>query len=293
MLQNNELEFFRNIDKIKSELLEYQKEYTPYCELRSNYKDIVSHLNINTLDNLINIAFLENTFSIRTKINDMIFFIDELKILDKEVVYSDYEKYTRLKYLYIYEFTKLKESLYIYDKSTKEEIVYILKESGISKYIKSYSEKELILFTSILKEYALYLQKAHEIKIFDKLSKSSKSKSFKAFIGGLYRVAEYYNTAKKTNENQMINSTIQTMKNLFDIDMSYFKDNNKKEELNIDTYLNKDLFETAIYKILDEYLDYNNEKQIFNSNVIRKTTLNKLVNDILKLKSVEIKYILN
>jgi len=87
----------------------------------ATYNNLKSEYDIDSIDKIIEICFISDTCYLEDKIKDAIFFTKELIGIDINAA-IDYDRYTRLKYLYEGELQKILKTINVYDDRTKEEI---------------------------------------------------------------------------------------------------------------------------------------------------------------------------
>lgn len=276
-------------------LTELMKIYEEYNLLKSdNNTNIIEKYQIEDIYDLIEKCFIEDTHYLEHKIEDMIFFLNELKILEviKDEEFVDYDRRARLKYLYESEYQSLKRHLKIYHPDTKYEIELAITDSEITNYFpSSLSIKEYRFICDILECFSEYNNSISESEIFARIGKSSKEKTINAFVTAISKVIPYYEIKEDQRTLLSLQSKHNHLVELFDI---------KREKETVDKeftieYIDRS-FKYRINGIVGNYIGclYTREnKQYFNNEVIRKEEFFKLCDEIFsKLKQIEIQYIL-
>lgn len=268
---------------ILNDLLENYSQYNIIKFDKS--KNIFDEYNINNLVTLINICFIDDTYYLEHKIKDMLFFLNELIELEKNIK-DDYDRYTRLKFLYEDEYKKLKHHLKIYSNSTKEDIRHnIIHE--LEEYFNHYTIKEFEFIKGLISSFRDY---HNEITIANIIKKASPNdKNFNSLKKSMINLIEY---ATYTKDNELERNIKYRYDNIKNIEVTRA---NRKILTKFDNkliFLISSYFSDKVIKNNNEYR-FENLTQIFKKakpNSIKFS--NKLKDSLLiTFKKIKIKYI--
>jgi hypothetical protein len=234
---------------------EHEKELIYLNSLLDKYtffnknKNNTNFIQVASLNKLIDLAFIDETFYLQYKIQDIIYFGTKILELNKDIE-NNYDDYANLKYLYLQEYESKKKSLHIFNDESQE----LIKDAivhAVGEEIIKHSNKELQFFSSIISSFREFNNELKAAKIIKRISPNDKN--FNSLKRAMQTVSEYYGENKEKSKKLLIENDLKSIENIhisnadniikrkFDTNiienlLSYFSDGPVKVQINGDTY---------------------------------------------------------